>query len=171
MQLSNITRRSFSQLLLSTLAAGTVCQNRTLTASDQIPGSPQKQPILIQNANVHTVSGGTLANHCVLIRDGKISEIAPAIPSDPSFETVDATGKHLYPGLIDSYSYIGLVEIDSVSATVDNAETGTLNPNVRAVAAFNPDSEAIPVARGAARLGGLSVDDRRLWRSCGRLGG
>jgi imidazolonepropionase-like amidohydrolase len=147
MQLSTIHRRLFSQILLSTFVAGTISHSTLVSGSDQIPGPPQKQPILIQNATVHTVSGGTLANHCVLLRDGKIAEIAPSIATDPSFEILDATGKHLYPGLIDSYSYIGLVEIDSVSATVDHSETGTLNPNVRAVAAFNPDSEAIPVAR------------------------
>jgi imidazolonepropionase-like amidohydrolase len=138
--------RNFKQITRSALLLSLSLLSPAV-ASDQIPGAPQRQPILIQNATVHTVSGGTLANHCVLLKDGKISEVAPAIAADPSFETIDASGKHLYPGLIDSYSYMGLVEIDSVNATIDNAETGSLNPNVRAAVAFNPDSEAIPVAR------------------------
>ena len=116
-------------------------------ASDQIPGARQAKPILIQNAIVHTVSNGTLVNHCILIKEGKIAQILPVIPAEDGFEVIDAQGKHLYPGLFDSLSYMGLVEIDSINASVDNAETGSVNPNVRANAAFNPDSEAIPVAR------------------------
>ena len=118
-----------------------------LLASDQIPGPPQKKPILIQNGILHTVSNGTLVNHSILLQDGKIAQIAPTIPPTEDYEVIDAQGQHVYPGLFDSLSYLGLVEIDSVNATIDNAEVGSLNPNVRANTAFNPDSEAIPVAR------------------------
>lgn len=137
-------RRALATLLGSLFAIATP---QLTVGSDQIPGAPQKQPILIQNGVLHTVSNGTLVNHSVLIKEGKIAEIAPSIASDPSYEVIDAQGKHVYPGLFDSLSYLGLVEIDSVNATIDNAEVGSLNPNVRANAAFNPDSESIPVAR------------------------
>ncbi|MFN9346676.1 MAG: amidohydrolase family protein [Planctomycetota bacterium] len=116
-------------------------------ASDQIPGAPQTKPILIQNAVLHTVSNGTLVNHCILLKDGKIAQIEPVIAPQDGYEVIDAQGKHVYPGLFDSLSYLGLVEVDSINASVDNAEVGSLNPNVKAPAAFNPDSEAIPVAR------------------------
>jgi imidazolonepropionase-like amidohydrolase len=115
--------------------------------SDQIPGAPQTKPILIQNAVLHTVSNGTLINHCILLKEGKIAQIEPVIAAQESYEVIDAQGKHVYPGLFDSLSYLGLVEVDSINASVDNAEVGSLNPNVRAATAFNPDSEAIPVAR------------------------
>jgi hypothetical protein len=39
------------------------------------------------------------------------------------------------------------VEIDAVRSTVDKAETGSLNPNVKAWVSVNPDSEVIPVTR------------------------
>jgi imidazolonepropionase-like amidohydrolase len=42
---------------------------------------------------------------------------------------------------------MGLVEINSVRATLDQAEIGGVNPNVRSWVAVNPDSELIPVAR------------------------
>ena len=57
----------------------------------------------------------------------------------PRTITVDIKGKHVYPGLFDADTDIGLVEVMSVRATVDFAETGQINPNVRARAAFNPD--------------------------------
>ena len=139
------SRRAASIALCSMIAAGVL--KPSSLGSDQIPGAPQKQPILIQNAVLHTVSNGTLVNHSLLIKEGKIAEVAPSIAAEPNYEVIDAQGKHVYPGLFDSLSYLGLVEIDSVNASIDNAETGSLNPNVRANTAFNPDSEAIPVAR------------------------
>ncbi len=56
-------------------------------------------------------------------------------------------------------SNIGLTEIDSVRATIDSRETGNINPNVRAAAAFNPDSELIPVARANGILLATSAPD------------
>jgi len=128
-----------------------------LAASDQIPGGPQKQPILIRNATLHTISSGTLPNASLLIRDGKIAEIGATISEAEGYEVIDVGGKHVYPGLIDSYSNIGLVEIDSLRASIDTTETGTLNPNVRAAVAVNPDSEAIPVARANGVLMALAA--------------
>ncbi len=118
-----------------------------LLASDQIPGGPQKRPIIIRNATVHTVSGETIQNGALLFKDGKIAEIGTNIPFPGDAEVIEAKGYHVYPGLMESYSSIGLVEIDSIRASMDTTEIGSLNPNVRAAVAFNPDSEAIPVAR------------------------
>jgi len=119
----------------------------SLIASDQIPGAPQKRPIIIRNAIVHTVSGETIENGCVLFKEGKITEVGVNLSFPGDTEAIDGKGKHVYPGLMESYSSIGLVEIDSIRASVDTTEIGSLNPNVRAAVAFNPDSEAIPVAR------------------------
>lgn len=132
---------------------------RSAQSSDQIPGSKQQKPIVITNAVVHTVSGNILQSAAVVIRDGKIAELGTnvTIPSDAT--RIDATGAHVYPGLIDPQSNIGLTEIDSVRATVDSRETGMINPNVRAAAAVNPDSELIPVARANGVLLAVSAPD------------
>ncbi|MBM3966447.1 MAG: amidohydrolase family protein [Planctomycetes bacterium] len=116
-------------------------------ASDQVPGARQKNPILIKNATVHTVSQGTFPSTSILVKDGKIAEVGANIQPPENTEVIDAAGQHLYPGLIDSFSAIGLVEIDSIRASIDNTEMGNINSNVRAAVAVNPDSEAIPVAR------------------------
>ena len=62
-------------------------------------------------------------------------------------EVIDVSGKHVYPGLISASTYIGLTEIEAVRASLDRAETGRINPNVRAEVAVNPESELIPVTR------------------------
>ncbi|MCK7518349.1 MAG: hypothetical protein MZV64_11785 [Ignavibacteriales bacterium] len=46
--------------------------------------------------------------------------------------------------MIDAYSSLGLVEISGVAATVDNRETGRVNPQARALEAVRYDSMHIP---------------------------
>ena len=65
----------------------------------------------------------------------------------PATEVIDGSGRHVYPGLISSSTDIGLVEIEAVRASLDMAEIGRVNPNVRAEVAVNPESELIPVLR------------------------
>ena len=49
--------------------------------------------------------------------------------------------------MIDSYTTLGLVEVDAVNATVDTTELGDYNANMKALTAVQPNSELIPVAR------------------------
>lgn len=116
-------------------------------ASDAVPAAKQKKPIALVGGTVHTVSGGTLENATIVFDKGKITALGTnlAIPTDA--ERIDVTGKHVYPGIIDSYSNMGLTEIGSVRGSVDVAETGAINPNVRVEVSVNPESELIPVAR------------------------
>ncbi|MGN6134315.1 MAG: amidohydrolase family protein [Aureliella sp.] len=136
------------------LAGGT-----DLAASDQIPGARQTKPIAIVNAQLHTVSGETISKGTILFSEGKIVDLGADLSAPSDATVIDAEGGHVYPGLIDPLSKIGLVEIDAVRATLDWQETGTLNPNVRAAAAFNPDSELIPVARSNGVLLAVSAPD------------
>jgi imidazolonepropionase-like amidohydrolase len=126
-------------------------------ASDQIPGGPQKGPIAIVGALVHTVSGRVIENGTVVFAAGKIVAVGKGVAVPEGAEVIRAEGKHVYPSLIDANSDIGLVEVNSVRATIDSRETGNINPNVRAVAAFNPDSELIPVNRANGVLIALSA--------------
>lgn len=128
-------------------------------AHDQIPGASQTTPIAIVGATVHTVSGGDLPNASVLFEQGKLTYIGPVRQWPPQTRVIQATGKHVYPGLIEANSDLGLVEINSVRATIDSRETGTFNPNVQAVVAFNPDSELIPVGRAGGVLTALSAPE------------
>lgn len=129
----------------------------TLSASDQIPGGKQTKPIVLKGGIVHTVSGGTIEAGTVVFVAGKITAVGKDAAIPEGAEIIDCTGKHIYPGLFDAHSQIGLIEIEAVRATVDTAETGSLNPNVRAEVAFNPDSELIPVTRANGVLLGLSA--------------
>lgn len=115
-------------------------------AHDMVPGAPQSQPILLQNALVHTVTKGSLPDTDILFENGVITAVGTDLQA-PNARIVDLTGKQVYPGLIALNTFLGLTEISMVRATVDTTEVGKLNPEVKASVAFNPDSELIPTVR------------------------
>lgn len=126
-------------------------------ASPEVPGPPQKQPIAIVGGTVHPMSREEIAGGIVLFEKGKIVAIGKDVEIPEGAQRIDATGKHVYPGLLDGHTDMGLVEINSIRATVDNGETGAINPNVKSWVAVNPDSEVIPVTRSNGVLLALSA--------------
>lgn len=126
-------------------------------ASDQIPGAPQKKPIALMNAVVHTLTGPPIEECGIVFDAGKITEIGQRMQPPAGAEIIDLKGQHVYPSLIESHSHLGLQEISSTRATLDFAETGSINPNVSAHVAVNPDSELIPVTRANGVLIALSA--------------
>jgi imidazolonepropionase-like amidohydrolase len=112
----------------------------------------QEKPnaILIQNAIIHT-EDGIIENGVLGIRGDSIILVADArtvrIDKSAYGKIIEAEGKHVFPGFIALNSTVGLVEIESVRATLDFAEVGLLNPNIRSLASFNTDSRIIPTLR------------------------
>ena len=129
----------------------------TLSAVAQVPAPPQRQPIALVGGTVHTVSGETLDAATVLFDQGKLAAIGAAVELPPNTQTIEVAGKHVYPGLFEAHSQLGLTEIASVPATIDHTETGRNNANVVANVAVNPDSEVIPVTRSAGVLLALTA--------------
>lgn len=124
-----------------------ILASATLWGFGQRPAPPQSRPIALVGGTIHTVAGDVLTGAVVVFNNGKITAIGKNIPYPPGTEVIDVTGKHIYPGLIDGYSNLGLTEIGAVRATNDISETGRINPNVRAEVAVNPESEHFPVTR------------------------
>ena len=104
-----------------------------------IPAVVQAETFALVGGTVHPASGPAMANATVVVRDGKIESVGRAAPA--GVNTIDCRGKHVYPGMIAANTSLGLVEIESVRGTVDNAETGNVNPNVRAEVEINPESD------------------------------
>lgn len=110
------------------------------------PVSANAETLLFTGATVHTVSGATITNGQVLVREGKIAAVGASIAATGA-KQVSLAGLHLYPGLIALNTDLGLKEIDAVRATVDSGEVGEYTPDVYSWLAVNPDSELLPVAR------------------------
>jgi imidazolonepropionase-like amidohydrolase len=126
-------------------------------ASPEIPGGAQKTPIALVGGTIHPVSGPAIEGGVLLFDKGKIVALGRDVPLPEGTQRVDVSGKHVYPGMIDANSQLGLVEVPSVRGTRDQSETGLVNPNVKAEVAFNPDSELIPVGRSGGVLTVLTV--------------
>lgn len=128
-----------------------------LVASPEIPGEATKQPIAIVGATVHPISGEPLEHATLVVRQGKIVSVGVKVNVPNNAITIDASGKHIYPGMFDAHTDMGLVEVNAVRASVDVRETGSINPNVKSWVSVNPDSEIIPVTRSNGVLLTLSA--------------
>ncbi|HYE74342.1 MAG TPA: hypothetical protein VEF04_13470, partial [Blastocatellia bacterium] len=62
----------------------------------------------IRGGTVVTVTGETIPNGVVVIRNGLIVAVGPDIPVPGDARVIDAKGMMVYPGLIDSYTSYGL---------------------------------------------------------------
>ncbi len=124
-------------------------------ANFYVPGKKQDHPILLKGGDLYTVSGGVLTQTDLLFENGRITQIGKNITAPANTETIDVTGKRVYPGLIDAASTLGLVEIDQARATQDKNEVGNITPEVQSHIAYNPDSELTPTVRSNGILTAL----------------
>jgi imidazolonepropionase-like amidohydrolase len=103
--------------------------------------------IAIRGGTVHTLAGPDVANGTVVIQGGVITAVGAGAAIPAGATVIDASGMHVYPGLFDAISGLGLTEIGAVSVTNDQLELGTFNPHLFGMTAVHPASEHIPVAR------------------------
>jgi imidazolonepropionase-like amidohydrolase len=111
---------------------------------------PSKNSITaIRGATVHPVNGPVIPEGTVVVNDGKIVAVGQSadvrIPEGAAI--IPGEGLHVYPGLIDAGTILGLAELESARETQDFREGGDFQPDLRASIAVNPDSELIPVTR------------------------
>jgi imidazolonepropionase-like amidohydrolase len=91
---------------------------------------PTQQDLLIKNATVWTnEKEGKLENTDVLIKSGKIAAIGKNL-SAAGAKTIDGTGRHLTPGIIDEHSHIAAFSINegAQSVTSEVRIADNLNP-------------------------------------------
>ena len=150
--------------LLASLALGaSVLAQAPASRPRQTPPAPAVPPaqrparspasggraIAITNARILPVSGAAIERGTVVIRGGKIAAVGADVPVPAGARVVDAAGKVVTPGLIESATQIGIVEIQGGAAgTDDQASTDKdLSAAFNVVDSFNGDSTVIPVTR------------------------
>ncbi len=136
-----------------TLGVAGMAAPQAVNAQVLIPTAPQSQPVVLRGATIHTVTKGTISNGTIVMDRGKILAIGgPEVEVPRGAKVVDVAGKHIYPGLIDAYSTVGISEIGSVDVSNDINEIGDFNPNVRPEVAVNAESRHIGTTRSAGVL-------------------
>ena len=122
----------------------------TNLVAQQTPAPEQSKDFAIMGATAHIGNGDVIENSIVVVRSGKIETIGKAdeiaIAMD-NIDVINAEGKHVYPGIIVSNSTLGLVEVDAVKASSDEAEIGTYNPHIRSLIAYNAESKIVESMR------------------------
>ncbi len=112
-----------------------------------LPAAPQKAPVAIINATVHTGEGTVIEKATIVMENGKITAVGKDVKVPAGAAITDAAGKHVYPGLVLPTSNLGLIEISAVKASNDTREIGDMNPNIRSIVAYNTDSKVINTLR------------------------
>ncbi len=112
------------------------------------PAPPQSKSILLKGGTVHVGDGTVIDDGAVGFRNGTIDFVGHSYGVKQTYDSIIVTdGQQIYPGFILPDNTLGLHEIDLVRATDDEDETGEMEPEVRAMAAFNVDSRIIPTVR------------------------
>jgi imidazolonepropionase-like amidohydrolase len=93
-----IQRRSVAATALLALAMGSISTHGTA------------QTIALTGGTVYPVSGPKIENGTVLIRDGKIVAVGATVAIPADAQRVDARGKWITPGFINSATSLGLSE-------------------------------------------------------------
>lgn len=121
------------------------------TKAQHAAAKKQTKSVLILNATAHLGNGEIIENSAIGFKDGKITLVADArlikLSKDAYETTIDASGKHVYPGFIAPNSTLGLVEIDAVKSSDDEAEIGNINPHIRSIIAYTAESKVIETVR------------------------
>src|SRR5271163_3594690 len=122
-------------LCSKTLALHCAWLTMTLAASGQsVPAI--HNDVVIKNATVMTVTHGNIKNGSVYIKDGKIAAVGATVNAPASATVIDAQGKYLTPGIVDSHSHIALD--DDV-----NEATSPVTPHMMMKDAFDYQDKAI----------------------------
>jgi len=109
----------------------------TGVAAAQASGvAPAYNEVVIKNAVVMTVTHGTIKNASVYIKDGKIAALGENVNAPATAKVIDAGGKYLTPGIIDSHSHLALD--DDV-----NEATSPITPQMMMIDAFDYQDKAI----------------------------
>ena len=99
-------------------------------------GGAAHHDIVIKNAMVMTVTHGNIANGSIYIKDGKIAAVGETVNAPTGATVIDAGGKYLTPGIVDSHSHIALD--DDV-----NEATSPITPHMMMKDAFDYQDKAI----------------------------
>ena len=70
---------------------------------------PSPQNVLVRNATVWTMEAdGVLHNADLLVVDGKIAAVGTNLSAPAGARIIDASGKHVTPGMIDEHSHLAI---------------------------------------------------------------
>jgi imidazolonepropionase-like amidohydrolase len=105
------------------------------------------QPVLIRDATVLIGDGTRIDDGDVLLRDGKVVEVAAHIDAGADVGVIDAKGRWVTPGIIDVHSHLGVYPQPGVTGHQDGNEmSAPVTANVWAEHGINPQDPGFEAA-------------------------
>jgi imidazolonepropionase-like amidohydrolase len=109
--------------------------------------APPAPPVLIRDATVLVGDGTRIDEGDVLLRDGKVAEVAAHIEAGDGVTVIDARGRWVTPGIIDVHSHLGVYPHPGVTGHQDGNEmSAPVTANVWAEHGINPQDPGFEAA-------------------------
>ena len=110
-------------------------------------------PVVIRNATILTGDGERIEEGDILLKDGRIADIGRSVRAPRGATEIDAAGKWVTPGIIDTHSHLGVYPSPSVQQHSDGNEM--TDPNTAQVWAEHSVWPQDP-GFNTARIGGVT---------------
>ena len=95
--------------------------------------------LFIHNAHIKPMVGSDIENGAILIENGKIVALGVDLTAPEGATVIDAEGRLVTPGCVESHCHIGLDnEIFRWEGADYNESTDPITPHMRAIDSFNP---------------------------------
>ncbi|GAB5534682.1 MAG: amidohydrolase family protein [Rubricoccaceae bacterium] len=109
-------------------------------------GTAQDAPVAFVGATVHPVSGPVIQNGTVVVHEGRITYVggAQGAPLNGARQ-IDATGKVIMPGIVDTHSHVGQGD--------GGDSSNPIQPDVRILDTLDPRADSF----NKARSGGITT--------------
>jgi imidazolonepropionase-like amidohydrolase len=95
--------------------------------------APSGRVTVIRNATILTAAGPIIERGAILLREGKVAEIGQNVNAPADALSIDASGKWVTPGIIDTHSHLGVYPAPAIDAVQDGNEM--TSPNTADVSA------------------------------------
>ncbi len=132
--------------LLAAFARCAPPEPRSTTGTD----SDAESVLAITNARIYPVSGPPIDRGTLLVRSGKILEVGSAVIVPDGAGVLDARGKSLIPGLVESHSHMGFKWLNIPAMGRNNNEfRSPINAEVRAIDGLTAHDAAFALSLAA----------------------
>jgi imidazolonepropionase-like amidohydrolase len=141
--------RRASAILPIVLAATAAFSQQSASAGNTTASANSDEVLVVRGAKMYPISGPPIEKGVLVVRGKKIEAVGTegnvAVPSNA--RVIDATGKVLMPGIVDSHTHIGIIGNPPLGTNVDaNESSGPVQPQLRAMDAINPNDPGIRIA-------------------------